>query len=84
LRLYFDGPSLAIAARTVFREIPNVRAIALVGIFSARYNRRISAQFSTESTPSTPWLGWSQSDQAEGSKFGCHAGVSIHALSHIT
>jgi hypothetical protein len=38
----------------------------LIGIFSARYSRRISAQSSTESTPSTPWLGWSQSDRAGG------------------
>jgi hypothetical protein len=29
----------------------------LIGIFSARYSLRISAQSSTESTPFTPWLG---------------------------
>jgi len=57
LRTYFGGASLAIAARTVFREIPSSRAIALTGICSARYSLRISAQSSTESTPFTPWLG---------------------------
>jgi hypothetical protein len=29
----------------------------LTGILSARCSLRISAQSSTESTPSTPWLG---------------------------
>ena len=57
LRSYFGGRSLAIAARTVFLEIPIARAIALTGICSARYSLRISAQSSTESTPFTPWLG---------------------------
>jgi hypothetical protein len=41
----------------VFLETPITRAITLTGIFSARCNLRISAQSSTESTPSTPWLG---------------------------
>jgi hypothetical protein len=50
----------------VFLETPITRAITLIGIFSARCNRRISAQSSTQSTPSTPWLGWSQSDRARG------------------
>jgi hypothetical protein len=57
LRSYFGGPSLAIAARTVFLEIPSTRAITLIGIPSARCSLRISAQSSTESTPFTPWLG---------------------------
>ena len=57
LRSYFGGRSLAIAARTVFLEIPIARAIALTGISSARCSLRISAQSSTESTPFTPWLG---------------------------
>ncbi len=56
-RSYFGGRSLATAARTVFRETPITRAITLIGIFSARCSLRISAQSSTQSTPSTPWLG---------------------------
>lgn len=39
-------PALA-PRRTAFLEIPNRRAIALIGISSARCNRRISAQSST-------------------------------------
>jgi hypothetical protein len=54
LRSYFGGRSLAIAARTVFLEIPITRAITLTGIFSALCSLRISAQSSTESTPFTP------------------------------
>ena len=53
-RSYRGGRSLATAARTVFRDTPITRAITLIGIFSARYSLRISAQSSTESTPSTP------------------------------
>jgi hypothetical protein len=56
-RSYFGGPSLAIAARTVFLEIPSTRAIALTGICSARCSRRISAQSSTDNNPFLPWLG---------------------------
>jgi len=48
LRSYFGGPSEAIAARTVFRETPNVLAIILIGNPSARCSRRISAQSSTD------------------------------------
>ena len=51
------GASLATAERTVFREIPNSRATTLTGSPSARYNRRISAQSSTDNTPSSPQLG---------------------------
>ncbi|KRF35504.1 hypothetical protein ASG96_18950 [Terrabacter sp. Soil810] len=46
-RSYRGGLSLANARRTAFREIRNRRAIALIGICSARCNRRISAQSST-------------------------------------
>ena len=51
---YRGGPSDANAARTVFFEIPNTRAITLIGIRSARCNRRISAQSSTDNTPCPP------------------------------
>ena len=47
---YFGGPSEAIAARTVFREIPNTRTIALIGNPSAPCSLRISAQSSTDNT----------------------------------
>ena len=47
-RSYFGGPSEAIAARTVFRETPNVLAIILIGNPSARCSLRISAQSSTD------------------------------------
>jgi hypothetical protein len=46
-RSHFGGRSLATARRTVVREIPNFRAIARIGICSARCNRRISVQSST-------------------------------------
>ena len=46
-RSYRGGPSEATAARTVFRDTPNVRAIVLIGNPSARRSRRISAQSST-------------------------------------
>src|SRR5262249_18313278 len=65
-RSYRGGRSLPIAARTVFLDTFITRAITLIGIFSARCSLRISAQSSTESTPSTPWLGWSQVHRAEG------------------
>lgn len=45
-RSYFGGRSEANAARTVFRASPRVRTISLIGIPSARCNRRISAQSS--------------------------------------
>ena len=38
---------MAYARRSAFLETPNRRTIALIGIFSARRNRRISAQSST-------------------------------------
>jgi hypothetical protein len=41
-------PSEAIAARTVFRETPNVLAMVLMPNPSARCSRRISAQSSTD------------------------------------
>jgi hypothetical protein len=42
------------AARTMFLEIPSIRAIALTGIPSARCSLRASAQSSTVSTLSPP------------------------------
>ncbi len=53
-RTYLGGPSDPIADLTVFLEIPNRRAIALIAIPSARCNRRISAQSSTLNTPHDP------------------------------
>jgi hypothetical protein len=53
-RTYFGGLSLASAAFTVFRAIPNIRAICAIGMPSARRSRRISAQSSTFSTCSLP------------------------------
>ncbi len=76
-RSYFGGRSLAIAARTVFLETPIIRAIALTGIPSARCSLRISAQSSTESTPSS-LARIEPGSSVRGSKFGCRPGVSIH------
>jgi hypothetical protein len=45
-RSYRGGRSEANAARTVFRAIPNSRAISLIDTSSARCSRRISAQSS--------------------------------------
>jgi hypothetical protein len=56
-RTYFGGPSEANAAFTVFFEHPITRATALIGIRSARCNRRISAQSSTLSTLPILWRG---------------------------
>jgi integrase len=53
-RSYLGGPSLAIAARTVFLEIPSIRAISLIASPSPRCSLRISAQSSTDNTPSPP------------------------------
>jgi hypothetical protein len=49
-RRYAGGPSAANAFLTVFFEQPTTRAITLIGIRSARYKRRISAQSSTLNT----------------------------------
>jgi hypothetical protein len=49
-RWYFGGRSLASARLTVFFEMPRCRAIARIGISSARCRRRISAQSSTRIT----------------------------------
>jgi hypothetical protein len=49
-RRYRGGSSLASAFFTVFRATPSRRAIAAIGMPSARCNRRISAQSSTVST----------------------------------
>jgi len=50
-RPYFGGRSEANALATVFREIPNIRAIPACEMPSDRCSRRISAQFSTVITP---------------------------------
>jgi hypothetical protein len=49
-RRYVGGPSAAIAFFTVFFEHPSTRAMILIGIRSARYSLRISAQSSTLNT----------------------------------
>ncbi|TWG06242.1 hypothetical protein FHX80_114737 [Streptomyces brevispora] len=49
-REYTGGRSVASARFTVFFEMPRCRAIALIGICSARCSLRISAQSSTEIT----------------------------------
>jgi hypothetical protein len=51
-RSYFGGRSCARARFTVFFEMPRCRAIALIGICSARCSLRISAQSSTWITSS--------------------------------
>lgn len=68
---YFGGPSEASAPFTVFFDTPSSRAMALMGIFSARCSLRISAQSSTLSTLFLPgsWL-----------EPGCQEGVSFQAL----
>ena len=52
-RSYFGGASERSAAFTVFLEMPCTRAISEIDSFSARRNRRISAQSSTANTPSS-------------------------------
>jgi hypothetical protein len=52
-REYLGGSAAANARRTALRHTPNRLEIALIGIPSARCNRRISAQSSTASTPLT-------------------------------
>ena len=69
------------AARTVFFEHPITRAITLIGIPSARCNRRISAQSSTPYTPSSSPARCEPGSRPRGSKFGCRAGVSFHTPS---
>ena len=69
------------AARTVFLEHPITRAITLIGIPSARCNRRISAQSSTLNTPSSSLARVRARVTGRGSKFGCRAGVSFHVPS---
>src|SRR3954454_17692524 len=65
-RSYFGGASEAIAARTVFLETPNTRAITLIGNPSDLRKRRISAQSSTDNTLRPPRLGWSQGQRTGG------------------
>ncbi|MBK9723696.1 MAG: phosphatase PAP2 family protein [Actinomycetales bacterium] len=61
----------------MFFEHPTTRAITLIGIFSDRCNRRISAQ---SSTSNTRFLLTSNRDSGSGrgSTFGCRQGVSLH------
>jgi hypothetical protein len=54
LRSYFGGASDPNAARTVFLETSNTRAISEIDIRSARHSRRISAQSSTLNTHFLP------------------------------
>ena len=57
-RSYFGGSSEANAVLTVFFDIPNIWATALIGKPSARCSRRISAQSSTDNIPFwSSWLG---------------------------
>ncbi len=78
-RSYFGGPSEANAARTVLRDTPITRAIALIAIPSDRCNRRISAQSSTLSTlPILRTILW------RGSTFTRRKGVSFQDLAHIS
>jgi hypothetical protein len=60
---YRGGPSEANALFTVFFEHPITRAITLIGIFSDRCNRRISAQSSTINTPSSSLARLSQAQR---------------------
>src|SRR5215203_10190 len=59
-RSYRGGPAPASARFTVFFEQPITLATCLIGIPSARYSRRISAQSSTDNTSLPPRLGSSQ------------------------
>ena len=78
---HYEGHDQANAARTVFLDTPNRRAIALIGTCSARPNRRISAQSSTEITlhhpggvnfqPSLPSLASSLRDLSHHFVEGC-------------
>jgi hypothetical protein len=82
-REYFGGRSATNAALTVFFEHPNTRAITLIGIFSARCNRLISAQSSTHNTPSSSLARWEPGSPPKGSKFGCRAGVIFRDLAQL-
>jgi hypothetical protein len=74
-RSYFGGSPLRSARRTVFFETPTVRAIALIGIFSARCSRRISAQFSTVITSLS-----SVTSRDRRGQFSRCLGVSFHPM----
>jgi hypothetical protein len=67
-RRHLGGSGDANARFAVFFEIPNRRAIALIGIASAPLNRRISAQSSTLIT----------FQSVKGSTFTQRPGVSFH------
>src|SRR6516164_1736994 len=64
-RSYLGGASEANAERTVLRDTFNTRAIILIGNPSARCNLRISAQSSTDNTPSS-----SRPDQGQETRKG--------------
>src|SRR6516164_7891546 len=64
-RSYLGGASDANAARTVFRDTFNTRPIILIDNPSARCNLRISAQSSTDNTPSS-----SRPDQGQETRKG--------------
>ncbi|WP_326827120.1 hypothetical protein [Streptosporangium sp. NBC_01756] len=66
VRWYFGGASAASALFTVFFEIPMRRAMALIGIVSARCNRRISAQSSTLITLQNDYKGVSFRPSPQG------------------
>src|SRR5581483_11909094 len=78
-RSYFGGVSEANAARTVLRDTFITRAIILIGNPSARCNRRISAQSSTDNTPCLPPTLIKARRSRKGSKFGRRHGVSFQA-----
>src|SRR5690606_24023545 len=76
-RRYFGGSSAANARLTVFFEMPNRRAIALIGMPSARCNRRISAQSSTLITLHSDSGGGQISAVAWGSVFTCRRQAAL-------
>ena len=82
VRSYFGGTSEAIAARTVFLETPNTRTIALIGNPSARCSLRISAQSSTDNTPSSPSARISRESAAGGQNSGVDTGSSFRRRRH--
>ena len=53
-RSYLGGPSRPAPPAPCSSSTPSTRAITLIGIPSARCSRRISAQSSTDNTPSSP------------------------------
>jgi hypothetical protein len=78
-RRYVRGAAAASAFRTVFFEQPTTRAITLIGIRSARYKRRISAQSSTLNTHFP--LTSTEVSNTEGVSFQLPLRVSFHVPS---